>query len=100
MTAIRVILAAIWVAIALISCSIWTGPVAATPFSASGIVPTTAVSKPDPLLSPPSGMKPRIDLYGNQIDTAVGDYRIDIRGEIYEHHDPDTAVTSLAPAGV
>lgn len=96
MTAIRVILAAIWVAILLISWSTWSTPAEATPFSPRAI-PTTAVSDPDAHALSPSGMKPRLDLYGNQIDTAVGDYRIDIRGDIYEHHDPDTAVTNLAP---
>lgn len=100
MTAIRVILAAIWVAILLVSRSLWMSPADARPFSPRLDIPTTAVSNPDALPSLPSGVNPRTDLYGNQIDSAVGDYRIDIRGDIYEHHDPDTAVTALAPPGV
>jgi hypothetical protein len=36
---------------------------------------------------------PRVDLYGNEIDDAVGDYRIDMRGDIYENHSPGTEVT-------
>lgn len=43
---------------------------------------------------------PRRDLYGNVIESAVGDYRIDMRGDVYEHHDPDTVITELAPPGV
>jgi hypothetical protein len=40
--------------------------------------------------------EPRVDLYGNEIEEAVGDYRIDVRGDIYERHSPDTEVTQLA----
>ena len=39
---------------------------------------------------------PRIDLYGNEVEDAVGDYRIDRGGAIYERHSPDTEVTQLA----
>ena len=39
--------------------------------------------------------EPHIDLNGNEIDDAVGDYRIDGRGEMYEHHAPDTALLHL-----
>ncbi len=100
MTAIRVVLVAIWVAILLVSRSIWTTPAAAMPSSPPLDLSTTAVSDDDAMAAPASGMKPRVDLYGNPIDTAVGDYRIDIRGDVYEHHDPDTAIADLAPPGV
>jgi hypothetical protein len=40
--------------------------------------------------------EPRIDLNGNQIDDAVGDYRVDRRGEMYERHAPDTALLHLS----
>lgn len=39
---------------------------------------------------------PLLDLYGNEVDNAVGDYRIDIRGDLYERHSPGTEVTQLA----
>jgi hypothetical protein len=39
--------------------------------------------------------EPRFDLYGNEIEEAVGDYRIDVRGDIYERHSPETEVTRL-----
>jgi hypothetical protein len=39
--------------------------------------------------------EPRVDLNGNEIDAAVGDYRIDRRGEMYERHAPDTALLRL-----
>jgi hypothetical protein len=38
-----------------------------------------------------------LDIHGNEIETAVGDYRIDPRGGIYERHAPDTAVIALGP---
>lgn len=43
--------------------------------------------------------EPRIDLNGNEIDAAVGDYRLDNRGEMYERHAPDTALLHLSAAG-
>ena len=39
---------------------------------------------------------PRVDLNGNEIDDAVGDYRVDRRGEMYERHAPDTALLHLS----
>jgi hypothetical protein len=44
---------------------------------------------------PPSARLIRVDLYGNQIDDAVGDYRVDWSGDIYERHAPETAVLKL-----
>jgi hypothetical protein len=41
--------------------------------------------------------QPEIDLFGNEVDEAVGDYRVDIRGDIYERHSPDTEVSRLSP---
>jgi len=40
--------------------------------------------------------EPRIDLNGNEIDAAIGDYRVDVRGEMYERHAPDTALLHLS----
>jgi hypothetical protein len=40
--------------------------------------------------------EPRVDLNGNEIDAAVGDYRVDGRGEMYERHAPDTALIHLS----
>ena len=40
---------------------------------------------------------PNRDIYGNQVDRAVGGYRVDVRGELYEEHNPDTAVLELGP---
>ena len=58
---------------------------------------TTAVSDPADGELPwdGTGGADRVDMYGNPIETAIGDYRIDPTGEIYERHSPDTAVPRL-----
>lgn len=61
---------------------------------------TTTVSRADELtveidesiIGPPP-----VDIYGNQVDRAVGDYRVDPHGDLYERHAPDTAVLKLGP---
>ena len=42
----------------------------------------------------PAG-SPRFDLFGNEVEPAIADYRIDLRGTVYERHSPDTAVPKL-----
>jgi hypothetical protein len=42
----------------------------------------------------------RVDLNGNEIDNAVGDYRVDRRGDMYERHAPDTALPHLGAPGM
>jgi hypothetical protein len=54
-------------------------------------------SWPD-LYTPGDGMaEPGVDLNGNEIDNAVGDYRVDERGNVFETHAPQTAVAILPP---
>ena len=62
---------------------------------------TTAVSGAHPQqMDTESGVsETRVDLYGNDVSDAVGDYRVDPSGELYEGHAPDTAVLKLGPAG-
>lgn len=49
---------------------------------------------------PDAAPEPLLDLYGNEIESAVGDYRIDVRGDIYERHSPETEVTQLAAPSI
>jgi hypothetical protein len=59
---------------------------------------TTAVTDSAPRVLPTRDddwAEPRVDLNGNEIDDAVGDYRVDRRGEMYERHAPDTALLRL-----
>ena len=39
-----------------------------------------------------------VDRYGNEVERAVTDYRIDHRGDVYERHSPQTALPRLARA--
>jgi hypothetical protein len=38
-----------------------------------------------------------VDIYGNEVERAVGGYRVDLDGDLYEEHHPDTAVLKLGP---
>jgi hypothetical protein len=38
-----------------------------------------------------------IDVFGNEVDEAVCDYRVDVRGDVYERHSPETEVPKLRP---
>ena len=38
-----------------------------------------------------------IDVFGNEVDEAVCDYRVDLRGDLYERHSPETEVPRLRP---
>ena len=61
-------------------------------------LPTATVSEED---LPPIGVEPAerlIDRYGNTVERAVTDYRIDHRGDVYERHSPNTALPKLARA--
>ena len=40
---------------------------------------------------------PHLDVYGNEIENAVTDYRIDSAGDVYERHSPETEVPRLGP---
>jgi hypothetical protein len=42
---------------------------------------------------------PLVDRYGNEVERAVGEYRIDYRGEVYERHSPQTALPRLGSPG-
>src|SRR5438105_2386413 len=77
--------------------NMWSKPTAARPLTVvlPLVAATTSISDSDPL--PPSiregdWAEPRVDLNGNEIDAAIGDYRVDKRGEMYERHAPDTAL--------
>jgi hypothetical protein len=40
---------------------------------------------------------PNVDLYGNPVERAVGGYHVAPGGDLYEEHNPDTAVLKLGP---
>jgi hypothetical protein len=106
--ALRIVIGLIWVATVILGQGLWS----ATPITLNDTppliydFPTTAVSASPssaPLMENPESADPempRVDLYGNEIEEAVTDYRVDPGGDLYERHAPDTAVTKLGPAGV
>ena len=49
-----------------------------------------------PRVEPGDSLEPRTDLLGNEVENAVADYRIDLGGDVYERHSPETAVLKLA----
>ncbi len=38
-----------------------------------------------------------LDVYGNEIQDAITDYRVDTQGVMYEFHSPETEVARLGP---
>lgn len=98
MSSIRVVVGIICVVLVLVARGIWSET--AIPASGARIeydAGTTAVSDPADSAELPwdGGESHRVDRYGNPIETAIGDYRIDRSGEMYERHSPDTAVPRL-----
>jgi hypothetical protein len=100
MTLIRVLVSLLWVFAAIAGHELWTPRVSAVhrPPHSTSISPAQRTDRGAPLQAAP-GVQPRIDVYGNEIDEAVGDYRVDPRGDMYERHSPDTALLVLTPAG-
>jgi hypothetical protein len=103
MTSLRVAIGVIWVLSFVAGRGLWVSakPSAITATSAEitaqaehagGTVAGGSLMEPDD--SSPSNDS-RVDLFGNEIEEAVADYRIDLRGGIYERHSPDTEVARL-----
>ena len=81
--------------------TVWTQQSTTRPMPAMAVpaADTTAVTDNAPRVLPTRDddwAEPHVDLNGNEIDNAVGDYRIDTRGELYERHAPDTALLHLS----
>lgn len=102
MTMLRVATGTIWLLVVLIGRAMLHPAVAVPvqPSSAPTHARTTSVIVEEEF-APPGAMRtidsdePRFDLFGNEIDVAIADYRLDRRGTIYERHSPDTAVSKL-----
>ncbi len=96
---------AMWVLAALAGHEMWTPGVSAVPEARQ--TETTSISIP--LVEDAAGeeatstadpnTQPQFDVYGNQTDEAVGDYRVDPLGYLPEQHSPDTAILKLGPPG-
>jgi hypothetical protein len=104
MTPLRVFLAALWLTTLLAGSHIGANYAASQPITgvARSHVDTTsfldggrADTIPGEEGVPEDWPASRVDLNGNEIDDAVGDYRVDLRGEMYEGHAPETALPHL-----
>jgi len=42
-----------------------------------------------------NSIEPGVDLLGNDVENAVADYRVDLGGDVYERHSPETAIPRL-----
>jgi hypothetical protein len=99
----RVIVGLLWLAIAIIVVGAWNAGVMHADAAAlsTARMPLTAphISMTEPQEYGPAdeleGRDAGFDLYGNQIEKAVTDYRIDVRGELYERHAPETEIPRL-----
>jgi hypothetical protein len=100
---LRIFIAALWLLIMFAGSNMWTKHALAKQITALTPHADTTSVLDDLLKSTPLRNKdwaePRVDLNGNDVDDAVGDYRVDRSGEMYERHAPDTAMTHLGPAG-
>ena len=100
MVLFRVIIGTLWVSILLLGHAIWTADSAANPTVSFGVRPKAmfqGLASEEPHQYTPAT---RLDLRGNPVEPAIGDYRTDPRGDLYEWHAPDTAILKLDPAGV
>jgi len=71
-------------------------PIAAYASSLVSSIPD--VSGPGPIQSDILGPDAdAIDVFGNEVEEAVCDYRVDVRGDLYERHSPETEVPRLRP---
>ncbi|HTM02735.1 MAG TPA: hypothetical protein VL173_04460 [Vicinamibacterales bacterium] len=104
MTTRRVIFTVIALAAIVLCGSMWTAAVPAHA-AALGSRHSAAISDLSDLPEDPSDgdatddltITPQFDVYGNEVDDAVGGYRIDPRGDEYEEHSPDTEIVRLGP---
>ena len=97
----RVIVGLSWLTILMGVAGGWTGGesrryVHMLAPSSTGTAPMLEDTSYSEAFAADAASEPRVDLYGNEVEEAVGDYRIDVRGDVYERHSPDTEVTQLA----
>jgi hypothetical protein len=86
----RVIVGLLWLIILVAVAGAWS----AGARTAKAATPRPAAAPVKPVVHE-GAAAPRVDLYGNHIEEAVSDYRVDPYGDVYERHSPDTAVGEL-----
>ena len=97
MVVFRVIIGTIWVSILVLGRAIWLANAPEPPSVSSHATRAALIGETDAPATAGGTSAPRLDLYGNPIERAVGDYRTDRRGDLYERHAPDTAILDPGP---
>ena len=99
MTRFRLGVALLSLAFVLVGRGVWTVRPSAEGHHVSTMKwQVTPVAEPLPEVGRDQDFEPsQVDVLGNEVDDAVGDYRVDIRGDIYERHSPETEVAHLKP---
>jgi hypothetical protein len=102
MTMVRVAIGVIWVVSFGAGRHMWHSPVPSPIAATSAEITAPSVAGAvtgEPVVEPgdsdDDGPDQRFDLFGNEIEEAVEDYRLDLRGGLYERHSPETAVAKL-----
>ena len=105
----RVIVGVLWLVILVVVAGAWSAgarsasaaaPRPAAPMPAKPVIDTSlraddaAAAASEHEVDTEAG-EPRRDLYGNEIEPAVTDYRVDFYGDVYERQSPDTAILEL-----
>jgi len=95
MSSMRILVGTIWIAILLVTHGIWNAT--ALPINHPEAIAgdeSAAVSEFNESRVEPSDVPKtrQVDIYGNEVEAAISDYRIDSRGDLYEHHHPQTAL--------
>jgi len=103
MTMLRVTIGLLWVLSFVAGRDSWVSPAASANTATSAEItvqacPAASEVAEGSLVESGDSREPRdpeFDLFGNEVEPAVADYRIDLRGTIYERHSPETAVAKL-----
>ena len=104
MNRIRVVVVLLSVPLVVLGRGMWVARPSAEAYRPAPEQRATAIYDPTTIYDPSSDLlrdddtaTPKMDVLGNQIDDAVGDYRVDVRGDLYERHSPETEVSRLKP---
>ena len=63
----------------------------------AGRTPAVSSQPEQPTMAIDALIPPNVDVSGNEVERAVGGYHVDVSGDLYEEHNPDTAVLKLGP---
>ena len=99
MRSLRVVLGTFGATLLMVWLGAWSATAGQSAASHENLaIPTPAISASEAVEFEVAPSEAVVDRYGNQVERAVTDYRIDHRGDVYERHSPQTALPRLARA--